>query len=229
MKKEFIFALTLLLSIAGCRSKRDGEIVKPARPMSATNIDVPVVEDSTRSFFDEDINEFSTEGMMDDMDVNPEMDSSARAIDVEQMYEPMDEFMWQEEEENKQASFQPIYFDWDSQALKEDQKEIIAQNVEIAKQMVEECEAMGMSKPTFVIDGHTSSAGTASESYKIALSEKRAQVLGNYLIEQGIPQECIKVVGRGSEMPAVIEGKVVDGDRQDQWANRRDEIRVIYT
>ena len=79
-----------------------------------------------------------------------------------------------------------------------------------------------------VIDGHAChSAG--SRAYNLALSERRAKVLADLMIEAGIPADCVKIVGRGDEMAALVNGKPVDGDREQQWPNRRDEIHVVYS
>ena len=78
-----------------------------------------------------------------------------------------------------------------------------------------------------VIEGHSChSAGSAV--YNLALSEKRAKALADRLVAGGVPSQNIKVVGRGQEVPAVVEGKAVTGDRKEQAPNRRDEVRVIH-
>ena len=78
-----------------------------------------------------------------------------------------------------------------------------------------------------VIEGHACQEGTPA--YNVALSEKRAKIVADHFVAAGVPSSSIKVVGRGQECPAVINGKTVNGSREDRAPNRRVEVRVIYT
>ena len=77
--------------------------------------------------------------------------------------------------------------------------------------------------PTIVVEGHASPEG--SSAYNLALSEKRAKALRDRLVAAGVPANLIKIVGRGKEMPVLAN----NSDRQANWVNRRDEIRLIYS
>src|SRR5581483_2689227 len=134
------------------------------------------------------------------------------------------DFSWEDEKNQK---FKVVYFDFDKYSIRPDQEETVAFDIDQIRKSLEEAKEKGI-KPLVVIEGHAfHSAGSAV--YNLALSEKRAKVLADTMISQGIPQESIKIVGRGKEVPAVIEGKAVEGDRQSQWPNRRDEIRVLFS
>ena len=67
-----------------------------------------------------------------------------------------------------------------------------------------------------------------SPAYNLAISELRARSLSNYFVQVGVPEDALKIVGRGHEVLAVVDGQKVAGGRKDQWANRRTEIRLIY-
>ena len=78
-----------------------------------------------------------------------------------------------------------------------------------------------------VVEGHTDKFGTPH--YNDVLSTNRAKSVERELVQRGIGTEKIKIVGRGQEMPAMINGKEVSGSRQEQWPNRRVEIHLINT
>jgi peptidoglycan-associated lipoprotein len=121
--------------------------------------------------------------------------------------------------------FKVVYFDFDRFEVRQDQQEVALYDVDQVKAAVKEAEAKGQ-KPVVVIEGHAChSAGSAT--YNLALSEKRAKALEDMFVAQGIAKEDIKIVGRGKEVPAIIDGKAVTGSRQEQWPNRRDEIHVM--
>ena len=67
----------------------------------------------------------------------------------------------------------------------------------------------------------------AQISITACLSEKRAKTLKDCAVAAGIPANKIKIVGRGSDIPEMINGKPCTGDKDQQGPNRRDEIQVI--
>jgi len=69
----------------------------------------------------------------------------------------------------------------------------------------------------FIVEGHTDSTG--SDKINNELSQKRAEAVMNYLIENGFPAEKIKAVGYGSANP-IGDNKTSKG----RQANRRVEI-----
>ena len=133
------------------------------------------------------------------------------------------DFTWVAESANEDG-FKNVYFAYDGKCVGEDQKEALAANIETAKACVTANQAY---KPTIVIDGHAcNSAGR--DVYNMALSEARAQQVYQACLDAGIPADCMKVVGRGQEMPAMIDGMPVTGDRMAQAPNRRCEMHVVY-
>jgi outer membrane protein OmpA-like peptidoglycan-associated protein len=70
------------------------------------------------------------------------------------------------------------------------------------------------------VAGHTDSVG--SDAANQALSQRRAQSVGNYLIGQGLQRERFEIVGFGEQMP------IASNDTDEGRArNRRVEIRVV--
>ncbi len=69
------------------------------------------------------------------------------------------------------------------------------------------------------IGGHTDSKGT--ETKNVRLSERRAEAVRKYLVDQGIGSSRIKAVGYGSSQP-IADDSTFDGQRQ----NRRIEFQV---
>lgn len=71
-----------------------------------------------------------------------------------------------------------------------------------------------------LIVGHTDSQG--SDSYNMGLSLRRAQAAKNYLVQQGIPSDRIRIEGRGETEP-VADNSTEAGRQQ----NRRVEIAIF--
>ena len=71
---------------------------------------------------------------------------------------------------------------------------------------------------TAIIEGHADEQGT--REYNLALGERRAKAIANYLILQGIDRSRIESVSYGEERPAAL------GEDESSWArNRRVELR----
>ncbi|MCX5922764.1 MAG: OmpA family protein [Candidatus Dependentiae bacterium] len=200
-----LFLVILLLSVSGCQKNKSKAKNKS---QVSSSIDIPTADGSISSFFDEELGEFAlVDGIATKIDA-----STPKAGD----------FTWEDAE---QKQFKVVYFDFDRYNIKDDQKNSVAHNVNEIKKSMEESEKRGVD-PLVYIDGHADhSAGSAT--YNLALSEKRAAVLRDALVVKGIPKENIKIIGRGKEVPAMLNGKPVTGDRKEQWPNRRDEVRVM--
>ncbi|HSW74153.1 MAG TPA: OmpA family protein [Candidatus Limnocylindria bacterium] len=222
MKKGYVLSLVLLVAVSGCgRKKQKGEQTK--KKEVRTEIDIPVAADGNiKSFFDQDIEEFSLADDAKkgrDQSVNTNIDADGIQVSAQ------DDFAFMKDDG---TGFKKIYFNFDQYAVRDDQQASLAFDIQAAKQQIEAAQAAGKPLPTLVVDGHAChSAG--SRAYNLALSEKRAKVLADQMVAAGIPTECIKIVGRGAEIPALVNGKAVEGDREQQWANRRDEVHVVQS
>lgn len=105
------------------------------------------------------------------------------------------------------GEFKTVYFDFNKFDIRGDQKEV-------ANQIAEHLKAA----PTVQvqIQGNTDDRG--STEYNMALGQKRAQALKNYLIANGV-QNTIETISYGKERPAVA------GNDEEAWSkNRRDDV-----
>jgi len=216
--KEVLCVLSLLLLVPSCAGKRKkAQEPQADKKVVQREVDVPV------SFFedDADVQEFS---LLDDEDVALMQEAAQHNAVLQQVDATgtVSEFKWTQESQD--AAFKPVYFAFDGYGIRDDQKDTVAFDIELIKQKIAESSDHTV---TVVVDGHAChSAGTPA--YNLAISERRAGAIRDYLVAQGVPAENIKIVGRGHEAPAFIDGKKVTGDRQEQWPNRRGEIHIIY-
>ena len=239
--KEYCSLLILLIGLSGCVNKKKTS----AKPKSKKNnkvaaLNIPVAQDTIaladdetiRNFFDQDIDEFvalaqgdatnSNKGKATDQHRNPSQQGSS----YHGIPNDTQDFAWMNAA-NTDQEFQTIYFDFDDHAIRKDQEVIANNDIANAQAVLAEARKHD-SEPVIVIEGHAChSAG--SSIYNLALSERRAKTIADWFKAQHVPEENIKIVGRGSEMPAIVDGKPVEGDKKQQWPNRRAEIHVVYS
>lgn len=97
-----------------------------------------------------------------------------------------------------------IYFDFDQYEIREDAKPILK---ELATLLLKD------NKIKVVIEGHCDERGT--NEYNLALGEKRANSVKEYLITLGVLSERISTVSYGEERPLCLE------QTEDCWAKNR--------
>ncbi|MEM9822685.1 MAG: OmpA family protein, partial [Bacteroidota bacterium] len=79
---------------------------------------------------------------------------------------------------------------------------------------------------TIRISSHTDTRGKAN--YNLQLSQRRADAVRNYLVEQGIAQKRIQAVGYGESQPINECNGQEDCLEKEHEENRRTEFEVIY-
>lgn len=210
MKSQYLPLVLLccaLAFLAGCGKDKKKKDTKKGKQEMFTQVDIPTADGDT-FLFDEFNGEFNK---LDD-----NIDATAVSAD---------DFKWLEAEEVlKGEAFDVVHFDFDKSNIRPDQEPLVQHNIAIAKELLEE----NGSEINFAVEGHAcSSAGSAA--YNLALSEKRAKVERDRFVAAGIPSEKVKIVARGSEMPVIVNGVPVTGDRVAQAVNRRDEVHAIYS
>lgn len=210
-----VFSIIVLIGLPGCWKRKSNQSVKKNK-QSTTKVayNVSSVESGIRSFFDDDMQEFT---------VQKDVTVSETIQDF-----TVDDFTLAPEE--KLTDFGVVYFKFDSYELQEDQEAQIKKNVDLIKKMIAENKFFGdeSDMPIIKISGHScDSAG--NPVYNMVLSEKRAKALADRLIQEGIPADCIKIIGYGSASPVIVDGKPLVGDRMQQAPNRRDEISIVYS
>ncbi len=69
------------------------------------------------------------------------------------------------------------------------------------------------------VEGHADERGT--REYNLALGERRANSVKNYLAAKGIPAGRVNVVSYGKERPAVV------GSNEAAWSQNRRGVTVV--
>ncbi len=101
-----------------------------------------------------------------------------------------------------------FYFDFDSSALRPESREALDAHVELLK----------TNDRTVRLEGHTDERGT--REYNMALGERRANAVRDYLVVNGIDSYRIETVSYGEERP------VAYGSGESSWSqNRRVELK----
>ena len=105
--------------------------------------------------------------------------------------------MTQEDSESKPASTleeQDVYFEFDQAVLSEEAK----------TDLQDQAERVGNDQEwNILVQGHTDEKG--SDPYNDALSLRRATVVKEYLVDQGIPSDSVQIEGLGKTEPVCSE------------------------
>ncbi|WP_428268460.1 OmpA family protein [Haliangium sp.] len=99
-----------------------------------------------------------------------------------------------------QCELATIYFDFDQATIRTDARDQLASNAE--------CLGQAQADSGVYVTGHTDEQGT--EEYNIALSERRARAVAEYLERLGIDPSRLQVVAKGETSPSG------GGDEQDR-------------
>ena len=100
--------------------------------------------------------------------------------------------------------FKTIYFDYDRDAIRSSQVDNVENNVN----------AMKKNPGTKItLEGHADDRGT--NEYNMALGDRRARTVFNYMVNVGIERSRLKVVSFGEEQPVCNEAS------ENCWAKNR--------
>ena len=109
-------------------------------------------------------------------------------------------------------NFSRVYFDTDQDTLNEDSRTALDENVEILQKHPD---------VKVQVQGHTDERGTTD--YNLALGDRRANAVKDYLVGAGIGPSRLTVVSYGEELPAA------SGSNERAWSqNRRAEFVVTW-
>ena len=124
-------------------------------------------------------------------------------------YVEIDGINFKEEDRIETALSDKVYFDFDKSNLSDNAKKILSQYV------------FESNKASLIrLEGHCDERGT--REYNLALGEKRAIEVKNYLIIQGVSSSKIKIISYGEEKP------ISYGSTEEDWKqNRRVEISLF--
>lgn len=103
-----------------------------------------------------------------------------------------------------------IYFDFDSSDIKRESRDILEAH---AAYLASDREA------SVVLEGHTDERGTSE--YNMALGERRAESVKEYLVINNVNRDQLEVVSYGEENPAV------DERNEDAYAQNR-RVEIVY-
>jgi peptidoglycan-associated lipoprotein len=103
-----------------------------------------------------------------------------------------------------------LYFDFDKSELRAD----------VRGSLDERAEALQSKSGVLRLEGHADERGT--REYNMALGERRAKAVANYLSSQGVPASQIETVSYGEEKPAML-----GGGSEAMSKNRR--VELIYS
>jgi len=112
--------------------------------------------------------------------------------------------------EARNALAAAVYFDFDQSALSDNARATLEAKVPVLQ---------GNSSIRIRVAGHTDSRG--SDEYNMALGNRRAAAVRQYLVDRGIDAGRVEIVSFGEEMPAA------QGEDESAWSqNRRAEFAV---
>ena len=103
-----------------------------------------------------------------------------------------------------------VYFDTDMSNIREDGRAILAKQAEWLKKYT---------NYPILIEGKCDERGT--REYNLALGERRANAVRQYLVAQGLPADRIKTISYGKERPEVV------GSDEGAWARNRVGITAL--
>ena len=103
-----------------------------------------------------------------------------------------------------------VFFDYDSAELDADSQEMLQAQAAWLKQY---------KKTSIIIEGHCDERGT--REYNLALGEKRAQAVKNYLTSLGVDSSSLNTICYGKERPAVI------GSNDGAWSQNRRSVTTV--
>lgn len=90
----------------------------------------------------------------------------------------------------REEALEAVHFDFDSYLLRPEERELLTRDADRIR---------GMNAKTFVLEGHCDERGDAE--YNLALGDKRARAVFDYLTTLGLPQDRFSTVSYGKEHP----------------------------
>ena len=103
-----------------------------------------------------------------------------------------------------------VYFDTDMSNIREDGRATLSKQAEWLKKYT---------NYPITIEGKCDERGT--REYNLALGERRANAVRQYLVAQGVPADRVKTISYGKERPEVV------GSDEGAWARNRVGITAL--
>ena len=105
---------------------------------------------------------------------------------------------------NRERPLSDVFFDYDKSEIKDEGRAVLQRNAEFLKRWT---------STRLAIEGHCDARGT--NEYNLALGERRAQAVKDYLISLGIAGDRLQQVSKGEESPVCSE------DEESCWSKNR--------
>ena len=109
---------------------------------------------------------------------------------------------------NLDQALETVYFDYNDATIREDSKTMLSKVAQ----------AMGSSSNKLEIEGHCDVRG--STEYNLHLGERRARNVEKYLVTQGVPPDRLEVISYGEEQPVDL-----GTSEESHQKNRRAELK----
>ena len=179
---------SLVLLTGGCAKKS----VIPPNPTGTSSSATAEGKDFNYPLADGSYSEssLSAEGTLDDSSPNNVEHLGSLSIDGTQGEQSAE---YRQEHGRSSQGLAPIYFDFDQAGVRPDMADRMIQNAEQLQQVVN----------TVIIEGNCDDRGT--QEYNLALAERRAINVKDYLVNLGINSSRIRTVSYGEERPLFIE------------------------
>ena len=104
-----------------------------------------------------------------------------------------------------------VFFEYDSSDLTSEARETLERQAAWLKRHVE---------VTIVVQGHCDERGT--REYNLALGERRANAVSNFLVALGVPTSRIRTISYGKERPVAL------GSNETAWGQNRRGVTLVY-
>jgi outer membrane protein OmpA-like peptidoglycan-associated protein len=218
MKKApfILILLSLAIGLSGCLGmKKDVKKTKKTKKVaqaSGSGIPLARYEKGNKRFWDDRVEAFVLEEDDKDHRYAPTVAhtdlSTAFSEDVQAAEEA-----WSQEAKSIH-SFEPLYFSYDDYTIRKDQDAAMQYDTEQVKDAVKKGKMVR-------VEGH-SDKQCISETYNMAVSQKRAHTVSNRLVKAGIARDSIKSLGYGDTHVAV------DSPGREQL-NRRVEFVTLVS
>jgi peptidoglycan-associated lipoprotein len=114
------------------------------------------------------------------------------------------------EELNAERPLGDAFFDYDQHTIRADARAVLQQSAEWLRRWT---------STRVTIEGHCDSRGTSE--YNLALGERRANAVREFLISLGVEEDRLLLVSRGEESPACFE------EHESCWQQNRRGHPVI--